>query len=77
MSSFTIPFDVYIDYSLLGKNGTILSCPVSYGMHETVLKFTEKDAVQGIVLNENKKEVTLEVEQKMGLIAPKPNIKYK
>lgn len=78
---FAISFDVYVDDSLLGKlkNGTTLSCPVAYGMHEIVLKSTEKDVVQSVVLNEGQKEVTVEIIPKMGLIAAKPvikNIKY-
>lgn len=74
---FAISFEVYIDDSLLGtlKNGSTLSCNVALGMHEIVLKSTEKDVVQGIVLNENQKEVTIEIVPKMGLIAAKPSIK--
>ena len=74
---FAIPFDVYVDDSLLGKlkNGTTLACDVPLGNHEIVLKSTEKDVVQGVVLNENQKEVTLEVVPKMALIAAKPKIK--
>ena len=75
--AFAISFDVYVDDSLLGKlkNGTTLACDVPLGNHEIVLKSTEKDVVQGVVLNENQKEVTLEIVPKMGLIAAKPSIK--
>ena len=74
---FAISFEVYVDDSLLGtlKNVTTLSCPAAYGTHEIVLKSTEKDVVQGIVLNENQKEVTIDIVPKMGLIAAKPSIK--
>jgi len=74
---FAIPFDVYIDDSLLGKlkNGTTLSCDVPLGVHTIVFKSTEKDVIQEVTLNENQKEVTLEVVPKMGWIAAKPKIK--
>lgn len=74
---FAIPFEVYVDDALLGtlKNGSMLSSSVTLGMHEIVLKSTEKDVVQGILLNENQKEVTIEIVPKMGLIAAKPSIK--
>lgn len=74
---FAIPFEVYVDGSFLGtlKNGTTLSCNVTLGTHEVVLKSTEKDVVQDVLLNENQKEVTLEIVPTMGLIAAKPSIK--
>jgi len=74
---FAIPFEVYVDDSLLGtlKKGTTLSCNVELGNHEIMFKSTEKDVVQGVVLNENQKEVTLEIVPKIGLIAAKPSIK--
>jgi len=40
-----------------------------------VFKSTEKDVIQEVTLNENQKEVTLEVVPKMGWIAAKPKIK--
>lgn len=75
--AFAITFDVYIDDVKLGtlKNGSSLSCPASFGSHQIVLKSTEKDVVQGITLNENQKEVTIEIVPKMGIIAAKPSIK--
>ena len=75
--AFAISFSVYVDDSLLGtlKNGSTLSCSVPLGMHEIVLKSTEKDVMQSIVLNEKDKEVTIEIVPKMGLIAAKPSIK--
>lgn len=81
MFGFAIPFDVYVDGSLLGtlSNGKTLSCSVPLGNHEILFKSTEKDVVQGVILNESQKEVTLEIIPKMGLIAARPyikNIKY-
>lgn len=78
---FAIPFDVYVDDSLLGKlsNGKTLSCNVTLGNHEIRFKSTEDDVVQIVRLTEEQKEVTLEIIPKMGLIAARPhinNIKY-
>lgn len=74
---FAIPFDVYVDGTLLGtlNNGTTLSCNIALGNHEIVFKSTEKDVVVEVSLNENQKEVSLEVIPKMGLIAARPHIK--
>lgn len=72
-----IPFEAYIDGSNLGtlSNGAILSCNAAYGVHELVLKSTEQDVVEEIVLSENQKEAVVEVTVTMGLIAAKPRIK--
>lgn len=74
---FAIPFDVYVDDSKLGslKNGSTLTCPASLDIHEIVLKSTEKDVIQSVSLSEDKKEVTIRIVPKMGLIAAKPFIK--
>ena len=72
-----IPFDAYIDGSDLGtlSNGATLFCNVAYGVHELVLKSTEPNVVEEIVISENQKEAVVEVAVTMGLIAAKPRIK--
>ena len=74
---FAIPFEVYVDNNHLGtlSNGTTLSCDVALSMHEIVLKSTEQDVIQEVVLDENQKQVTIEIIAQMGLIAAKPGIK--
>lgn len=74
---FAIPFDVYIDDTKLGTltNNSTLTCPAQLSMHEIVFKSTEKDVVQTVHLSEDKKEVTIRIVPKIGLIAAKPFIK--
>jgi len=75
--AFAIPFSVYIDDTLLGelKNGTTLSTSIAIGYHKLLLKSTEKDVIQDIILTEDKKEVNIYIMPKMGLIAARPVIK--
>lgn len=81
MWGFAIPFNVYVDDNKLGTltNGKTLSCTASLCSHRIVLKSTEDDVVVDIDLSTNKKEVTLIIIPKMGLIAARPyveEIKY-
>ena len=77
MFAFAISFSVYVDDTLLGylKNGTALSTDIVIGPHKIVLKSTEKDVIHDILLTEEKKEVDITIEPKMGLVAAKPSIK--
>lgn len=74
---FAIPFDVYVDNSYLGNltNGTTLSCDTSLGIHDVVIKSTEPDVNVDVTLDENQRQVTIEIVAQMGLIAAKPGIK--
>ena len=69
MLGFAIPFDVYIDDTKLGT----LSNNSSLTTRSTVS--TEKDVIENIELSEDKKEVTITIIPKMGLISAKPYIK--
>ncbi len=75
--AFIMPFDVYIDGTKLGvlTNNSTLSCAVTFGNHEVVFKSTEKDVIQNVFLSEDKKEVTITIIPKLGLIAARPFIK--
>lgn len=75
--AFAIPFSVYIDDTLIGelKNGTTLSTNIAIGSHKLLLKSTEKDVIQDIILTEDKKEANIYIIPKMGLIAARPHIK--
>ena len=74
---WAIPFEVYIDEVKLGvlKNNTTLTAPISLSEHEIKFTSTEKDVIQRIALDTNKKDVTIYIIPKMGLIAAKPAIK--
>ena len=77
MLGFAIPFDVYIDETKLGtlSNNSSLTTRSTLSMHEIKLVSTEKDVIENIELSEDKKEVTITIIPKMGLISAKPYIK--
>ena len=77
MLGFAIPFDVYIDDTKLGtlSNNSSLTTRSSLSMHEIKIISTEKDVIENIELSEDKKEVTITIIPKMGLISAKPYIK--
>jgi len=72
-----ISFEVFVDKIKLGslKSGTSLSTSVELGSHEIIFRCVEKDLVQIVTLNENQKEVTIEIVPKMGWVTAKPSIK--
>ena len=79
---FAIPFDVFVGNSFVGKlkNNSSVFCNVPLGEHAVILKSTEKDVIQTVTINQNQKEVILEVVPTLGLIAAKPkitNIQYR
>ena len=70
MLGFAIPFDAYID-----DTNSSLTTRSTLSMHEIKLVSTEKDVIENIELSEDKKEVTITIIPKMGLISAKPYIK--
>ena len=76
MLGFAIPFDVYIDDTKLGtlSNNSSLTTRSPLSMHEIKIISTEKDVIENIELSEDKKEVTITIIPKMGLISAKTYI---
>ena len=77
MLGFAIPFHVYIDDTKLGtlSNNSSLTTRSPLSKHEIKIISTEKDVIENIELSEDKKEVTITIIAKMGLISAKPYIK--
>lgn len=77
MMAWAISFDVYIDDTSLGslKNGTTLETNVPLGTHEIKLSSTEATITREIELTSSKKEATVYVIPRMGMITAKPFVK--
>ena len=60
---------------MLGFAIPSLTTRSTLSMHEIKLVSTEKDVIENIELSEDKKEVTITIIPKMGLISAKPYIK--
>ena len=71
-----IPFKVFIGETFIGTltNNSSVSYDVPFGEYMVVLKSVEKNVMQPAVLNENQREIIIEVVPKVGLLAARPNI---
>ena len=72
-----ISFTVYVDGKNIGKikNNSSLTCNVSVGKHQVIIKSLEKDTIQDIEVSESTNSVEIIITVKMGILSGKAGIK--
>ncbi len=74
--AFAIPFSVFIDGKSKGSisNGSTLTFDVPFGTHVVAFNSAKDKENREITLSESKKEITITIKPKMGLLVGKAKI---